>query len=92
MEDMKKKAKRAALEHMKKKMSKAMGSRLGGPGAMKATVVAKDEEGLEEGLKKAHELMADKESPLHEAMEEAKEDKDLSAKELMELLKKKLGK
>lgn len=57
------------LKDMRKVASDAMSDGL--KGAMtKATVVAKDKEGLEEGLDKAKELVASEETPELEATEE----------------------
>lgn len=56
-------AKIKALEGLRDQMDELGGSSLmdslKGEGAMKATVIAKDKEGLEEGLEKASEIVDD---------------------------------
>jgi len=96
---MKEEAKRAAISKMKDMLTKSMGKRLADSGMMKATVVAKDEEGLEEGLKKAQDVLEAKEGLMHESMEKEGEDsseemdiESMTSAELKEALKKRLKK
>jgi len=83
-EEMKTGAKRKALMKMKRALSEGMAGRLGDPKAIKATVIAKDEEGLEEGLEKAKEILEAKEDMMPDL-------EGLSREELIEMLKKKMS-
>jgi len=71
----KKEARLKALGDLKAKMSEMEGK------PVKATVIAKDKEGLEEGLEKAKEILESSES-------EEKDYDSMSKEELIELLKK----
>jgi len=82
-------AMKSALMGLKAKMSSMGGDSLHDSmkgGQMKAVVTAKDSEGLEKGLKKAAEMMGEREE-----MKEESEDKyeGMSKEELIELLKNK---
>lgn len=79
MENKSSDAKMKALSGLKDKMSAMGGESLSG--MMKATVLAKDKEGLEEGLKKAAEIMEQQEESDDEYSEMSKE-------ELIAMLKK----
>ena len=82
MSDYKTQSKKNSLMKLKAKMAEMGG--YSDEGAMKATVIAKDEEGLTEGLEKASELMKEK----HESMEHD-EYSEYSKEELIEMLKNK---
>lgn len=86
MEDKSNEAKMKALSGLKQKMSSlggdSLSKALSGKGMMKATVMAKDSEGLEEGLKKAAEMMEERE-------ESDDKYEGMSKEELIEMLKNK---